>query len=113
MSVSIFDIDYIGRHEVRGEHFRIFGKEIYNACVLGVEVGSTKHIDGNGGSRVHLGFKDLGVQWDVEVSKNEHGKVDGVSIDFTGGEEHDAVIEALEFMLNVLKEAYNDHGERE
>ena len=98
---------------VKGEEIETWEREIYDANVLTVEVGTNGYKGGDSGhgSRVYLRFTDEGgTDLNARVQTTPYGNTTEIEITLGGDAELSTMIKALKFAVKVLKEQSRETG---
>ena len=100
-----------GEREIGGKTIETFKREIYNCNILEVEAGTNGYQGGDTGhgSRTYIRIQDMGGT-DIEVrpTPDYTGEEDGVVIALGGDAELTTIIEALNFITQVLDDQRRD-----
>ena len=100
-----------GEREIGGKTIETFKREIYNCNILEVEAGTNGYQGGDTGhgSRTYIRIQDMGGT-DIEVRPTHDytGEEDGVVIALGGDAELTTIIEALNFITQVLDDQRRD-----
>ena len=95
------------KKDVDGVLVETWKREIVNANILEIEVGTTGYKGGDTGhgGRTYLSIKNLSsTDLNAYIINNDFGDTEKVVIELGGDTELGTFIEALEFAINVLKE---------
>ena len=103
MSLSIFDVDEMSIKSIEGNEIKIVSKYCGSKAKppLEVETGWAKVYDENAAIVFNLRDVFSGANWTIKADKDDYG----LELIFRGRESCEAFHQALEFAVNVLKEA--------
>lgn len=97
--------------KVNGENVVAFKTEMTNCNILSVEAGTTGYCGGDAGHGGRTFFKiknEASTYWQVYEEKDGWGDTEAVEIQLGGDAELQTIIEALEFIVQVLKDGAED-----
>ena len=94
---------------------KVFEKRFTGLCILKVVVGSNTPMDGDaghGGRTILVLENEGGCAWDVEVDGKKIENPKRITIVMHGDDEAERLVEALEFVVKVLRMQIDSRNEK-